>query len=86
MLTGISWQSAAVNQPKFMLWRVVLSIHGMLDYPVRRLSRGESLMPEQLSCLTWLWLCTAHQSLTHALPTGIILLCFVVQLTLLQVD
>lgn len=49
VLTGISWQSAAVNKPKFMLWRVNLSIHGMIDYPVRHLSGGELLTPEQLA-------------------------------------
>lgn len=41
MLTGISWQSAAINKPLFMLWRVILSIHGMIDYPVRHLSGGD---------------------------------------------
>ncbi|DBA88388.1 TPA: hypothetical protein ACH3X2_004882 [Trebouxia sp. C0005] len=40
LLTSISWQSAAISKPKFMLWRVVLSIHGMIDYPVRHLSGG----------------------------------------------
>ncbi|KAL3134898.1 hypothetical protein ABBQ32_007864 [Trebouxia sp. C0010 RCD-2024] len=40
LLTGISWQSAAINKPLFMLWRVVLSVHGMIDYPVRHLSGG----------------------------------------------
>lgn len=40
LLTGISWQSAAVSKPKKWLWRVILSMHGLVDYPVRHLSEG----------------------------------------------
>lgn len=40
MLTSISWQSAAVSKPCKMLWRVILSMHGLIDYPVRHLSAG----------------------------------------------
>ena len=41
LLTKISWQSASRNKPKFLLWRFILSMHGMIDYPVRHFSGGE---------------------------------------------
>lgn len=40
LLTNINWQSASVNKPIFLLWRTILSIHGVIDYPVRHLSGG----------------------------------------------